>query len=485
MLIDEYNEEKTCKYKGEHYSVRDNGAVMRHQQEGKSPRKNDNVWTFGKFNVKTGYREIGGERVHRIVAVAFHGNPPTDQHVVDHIDTNRSNNRPDNLRWLTKLENALNNPITRAKIEMICGSIEAFIENPALLRGHESENPNFSWMRTVTPEEANTSYERLMEWTKKTIEERISSNRGDGIGEWIYNPKNEMPKEPEKPMENTKQWKKTVIDRTEYSGFPLAPTTTKEGEDVIQKYREALVNNAIFLQSRDYWTVVRDVNFFAKENKLRVLTEREKAQKMFWYVFEIWADDHTIYHQSVGNYSKNNRKAAEEALHDLTKFYKQEWKYKKNSEEVKKPIQFPINLNKTSIPKPLPLEVKKYFPAENIEQRNWATPTEFPMCPKNMSDNPLETYMEHMIKGDIFCRNRYGESVLVDVGYTPNKDTLIILTYQADGIKKWYLCRVYMENEFYIHESIGSYFTEDGGRKYFTINTGGKWTGGEVFDDYC
>ena len=67
------------------------------------------------------------------MAYAFLGEPPTNQHVVDHIDTNRQNNRPENLRWLTRLENALLNPITRAKIENICGSIEAFINDPTIL----------------------------------------------------------------------------------------------------------------------------------------------------------------------------------------------------------------------------------------------------------------------------------------------------------------------------------------------------------------
>lgn len=70
--------------------------------------------------------EIASVRVHIIVATAFHGPKPTKEHVVDHIDTNRRNNRPDNLRWVTRLENALDNPITRKRIIMRCGSIEAF-----------------------------------------------------------------------------------------------------------------------------------------------------------------------------------------------------------------------------------------------------------------------------------------------------------------------------------------------------------------------
>ena len=83
----------------------------------------------------------------------------------------------------------------------------------------------------------------------------------------------------------------------------------------------------------------------------------------------------------------------------------------------------------------------------------------------------------------LFCRNRYGDSFLKDVGYNPEGDALIVLTHQPNGVKKWYLCGIYIEDGKYIHESIGSYFHEDGGRKYFTLNTGGTWLGGEVYDD--
>ena len=36
--VNEYTREITCEYKGEVYSVRDNGAVMRHAREGKKAR---------------------------------------------------------------------------------------------------------------------------------------------------------------------------------------------------------------------------------------------------------------------------------------------------------------------------------------------------------------------------------------------------------------------------------------------------------------
>ena len=134
--INNFQQEKECTYKGERYSVRDNGAVMRHPKNTNKPRPLDNAWTFGKPNDKNGYMHISSARVHIIMTITFHGNPPTTQYIVDHIDTNRQNNRPKNLRWLTKLEHALYNPITRKRIIYRCGSIVAY-------RDEQQENGDY------------------------------------------------------------------------------------------------------------------------------------------------------------------------------------------------------------------------------------------------------------------------------------------------------------------------------------------------------
>ena len=56
ISVHDCHREVDCIYDDEKYSVRDNGAVMRHPRTGKRPRPTDNKWTFGKPNNQNGYR---------------------------------------------------------------------------------------------------------------------------------------------------------------------------------------------------------------------------------------------------------------------------------------------------------------------------------------------------------------------------------------------------------------------------------------------
>lgn len=189
-LIDVYKEEKQCCYRGEEYLVRDNGAVLRKPKPDLKKRKWDNVWTFGTINKSTNYLTIVSVPIHRIVATAFLGDPPTEDYVVDHIDTNRHNNRPNNLRWVTRFENLVNNPISRKKIEKITGvSIFDFLKNPNQYLD-AFKGSDFHWMRTVSEEEARNCLENLQKLSKR--DENIGEEKRDvidnkvGLGEWIY-----------------------------------------------------------------------------------------------------------------------------------------------------------------------------------------------------------------------------------------------------------------------------------------------------------
>ena len=183
--IDSYTEEKSCIYKDEEYLVRDNGAVLRKPRLGKRARKLDNKWTFGKLNKEKGYFEIEPVPVHRIVATAFHGEPATKEHVVYHIDADKQNNRPINLRWITKLEQAVLNEGTRNKFEYRTGvSIYDFLENPSKYRNAIADR-NFNWMQRVTEEEARSCLNNVVEMIGQTT--RSVGEINSGLAERIIN----------------------------------------------------------------------------------------------------------------------------------------------------------------------------------------------------------------------------------------------------------------------------------------------------------
>jgi hypothetical protein len=260
--------------------------------------------------------------VHQIVATAFLGDKPTKEHVVDHIDTNKRNNRPENLRWVTRLDNILNNPISRRRVELAYGSIENFLTNPAQpLYG--KLNPNYDWMRTVTKKEAKESYERLLDWAKS---ERNPT--GGNIGEWLYAPKS----------------------REQVKGL-----------------------------------------------------EKDRL-----------IESHT--------------------------------------------------------PKVL--------------QKNWKTPSEFPLCPKDVFPTALVDYFNKLIKGEVFTRNQYGESKVALASLSENSDKLFVICNNSQGVKEWSFAQVFIDTNYFVHESLGTFFTLNGAKKQFTLAQGLEWEGGDTIDDY-
>lgn len=322
--LNDFNKEGECVYKDERYSVRDNGAVLRSPHNILRPRRTDNQWTFGKLNTKTGYLEIASVRIHRIVATAFHGEPPSKEYVVDHIDTNKQNNRPDNLRWVTRLENVLLNPITVKRIEVACGcSIEEFLDNPSKFR-NKFQEPNYEWMCTVSIQEAHASKEKLLAWAKS---DKLPS--GGSLGEWIFN--RNLPK--------------------------------TDAEDI------------------------------------------------------------------------------SELTSSLT---------------------------------------------PNAKQKNWQTPSKFPCCPQDISNNSITAYVANLKAEKIFAQNQYSDSIIEDFAISKDENTLwIMCRYSNNPMKPYSLAEVSYENGFFVHNSLGSFFKKEGVEKQFTLAQGLEWTGGETFDDFC
>jgi len=267
--INDFKQEVECIYKGEKYSVRDNGAVFRHSREGKRPRKYDDFWTFGKPNGNHGYMAIASVSVHIIVATAFHGPRPTKEYVVDHVDTNRRNNRPENLKWVTRLENVLENPITRKRIITRCGSIEAFLANPSLLRDGDV-SPDFSWMRTVTEAEAKVSKERLLAWA-----ESDKQAFGSTLGEWVYSGKQSNASIP--PLERNDK-KPIVEDGFEAWGY---------NQSIIQKQTKSVITErktANIMSSLTPGAVQKIYFYYDKPNEYPCTPQKYSGDPLTAYV---------------------------------------------------------------------------------------------------------------------------------------------------------------------------------------------------------
>lgn len=321
--INEYTEEKSCVYRGEEYLVRDNGAILRKSIPNKRKRNYDNEWTFGKPSTN-GYLAIASVPIHRIVATAFHGEPPTKEHVVDHIDTNKRNNRPNNLRWITRLENVVLNEITRKKIEYIIGaSIYEFLDNPAQYRDCFDEQ-SYSWMRTVSAEEAKACLKTLTSLCKKEDKPRKSDS--SKMGEWVYRTRDD------------------IIDTSDRFDS-LTPTA---------------------------------------------------------------------------------------------------------------------------------------------KQINWRTPCEFVCCPLTITENPLKAYYNNLSNGKVFNKTQYDEQT-VEKFVLADEKTILIMTNisEQSRVKNYGLARITYEDGYYMHESLGTFFTEEGVEKQYTLAQGLEWTGGDTFDDFC
>lgn len=306
-LLNDFLEVRECDYKGEHYSVRDNGAVMRHPKPGKKPRALDNVWTFGVKNVQSAYMYISTHRVHIIVANAFLGERDSKIYVVDHIDTNRCNNRVTNLRWFTRLENALNNPITVKRIEYLCGGdIQKFIDDPSCLR--TAGNPSakdLEWMRTVSREEAAAARSNLMKWASKpstrhdSNESASQSPKKPKDVRWMFK---RPPLFDDPPyVEHVHAVEPAVAVQVKWnipSVFPLCPKEVTE--DTLQQYYQALKPGLVFAKNRAYESIVSKA--ILPDNKPFMLVATYPKEGMKSALAKVYVKDGVIVHESCGTF---------------------------------------------------------------------------------------------------------------------------------------------------------------------------------------
>ncbi len=433
--LNDFKKESECFYKDEYYSVRDNGAVLRKPRNSSRPRPTDNKWTFGKLNNQTGYLEIASARIHRIVATAFHGESPTKEHVVDHIDTNKQNNRPGNLRWVTRLENVLLNPITAKRIELVCGSVEAFLEDPAKFRDKFPE-PNYKWMGTVSIEEAQASKKKLLAWA-----ESDKPLKGGTLGDWIYN-RNNPPKEGIKVQ---------TIAETEKSYSTI--------DEMVE---------AIFAKVEQETGVTR--------NELSSKSKKEKHYQARIKVAKLLRSEIGLSDEGIGNLIGRSPSMVNTYLHTNDYTSREQNTNKTLKPAIIQPYKS-YSLSSETIASLTP----------NAVQKNWKTPSEFPCCPQDITDNPIMAYVTNLKNGKIFAQNQYSNSIIEDFAVSEDKSTFWVMCSSSDdnAMKPYSLSEVTFENNRFVHNSMGSFFKKNGAEKQFTLARGLEWTGDATSDELC
>ena len=90
-----------------------------------------------------------------------------------------------------KLENILLNSVTMRRVELFYGSFDAFFSDPSKSNNSDSL-AEFSWMRTVSKDEAETARQHLLEWP---LSGKVPS--GGALGEWLYGTRERGDDEPE------------------------------------------------------------------------------------------------------------------------------------------------------------------------------------------------------------------------------------------------------------------------------------------------
>lgn len=260
--IDDFTQEKTCVYKGETYSVRDNGAVMRHSCEVGRKRKCDDCWTFGKLDDK-GFLRIDGEKINRIIATAFQGIPPNEQYVVFHKNYNSQDNLAKNLCWVTKFEFKILQPNIQSQLRMLTGKkIEAILSGIAILQTIDA--PNLNWMKSVTQIEADKCLQKYIDLKFSTPQEREELD-------WNSPVSREKVKTLNSDFHESLTPKAVVRGNMIPSYFPCCPQ--EEAENPLLAYYEKLQPGNVYYMNSHYKTLILEAAFYEEKQQIIVKCE--------------------------------------------------------------------------------------------------------------------------------------------------------------------------------------------------------------------
>lgn len=303
--IDEYENEKEVEFDGYKYLVRDNGAVYRKHKPGQRKSSGDETWTFGRLEKSSRYLYIGSHAIHRIIAFAFLGASPSDIHVVDHIDMNRSNNHVVNLRWITRLDNVIRHPITRKQIIKAYGSLDEFFENPNAVKKLDRE---IDWLRTVSKEEAINSREQLSKWA----ESDGYPSKGNLIHRVYGTPTVSAP--PTEPTQDIQSLTPLAVQRGWKTPAEFLSCPSVLRPDSLAEYADKLCPGSIFSRDRYKESTVVMAELGAGLISVLVNFQEENAIKP-WAVSKVTLAEGKFIHEAIGTFFELN--GAKKAYYQL------------------------------------------------------------------------------------------------------------------------------------------------------------------------
>lgn len=191
-----------------------------------------------------------------------------------------------------------------------------------------------------------------------------------------------------------------------------------------------------------------------------------------------------------------NRKESESCLENLTKWANQnsyknvsaggslgEWVYRTRKNIFK--YEYPEGFEKPDGTKPD--IIMSLSPNAAQDKTRWRIPAEFPCCPTELTETPLQDYFENLKQGKIFSKTKQYSSSVLETALHENMIIVKGESREINAIKPWSLCTITFENNLFVHRVYMTCFEKDGADKFFLVLQGreNEWTDGTVFDELC
>lgn len=114
-----------------------------------------------------------------------------------------------------------------------------------------------------------------------------------------------------------------------------------------------------------------------------------------------------------------------------------------------------------------------------LAKQDWKTPTEFPCCPTEVTENGLDAYKDNLKGGAIFSSNQYVQYYVLDKGVSQYGQLIVFAADCEDdeSIGNFVLCSIEIKFTKYIHHFIHRFGREDLATHYFRLFIGKEeWT---------